>query len=119
MADSNAPHKDFNFQDGVSLKEHVESLLRGMELRTEQARVSMEKRLDGMNEFRDTLKDQAARFVVRDDLIPIRKDIDEMKSFQDKLSGKASQQDVNRANFFAIAGFALGIIGILLRFLGV
>ena len=36
---------------------------------TELARKAMEKRLDGMNEFRDTLKDQAGKFVTRSEVI--------------------------------------------------
>lgn len=37
--------------------------------KVEEARVSMEKRLDSMNEFRDTLKDQASKFVTRTELL--------------------------------------------------
>lgn len=33
-----------------------------------KATVSMDKRLDGMNEFRDTLKDQAGTFITRSEL---------------------------------------------------
>ena len=37
----------------------------------------MEKRLDGMNEFRDQLRDQAARFIGRDELNAISAHNDE------------------------------------------
>ena len=48
-----------------SLKIRLESIDKA----TEVARVSMEKRLDGMNEFRDALKDQAGKFVTRAELL--------------------------------------------------
>lgn len=41
------------------------------------AREAMEKRLDGMNEFRDQLRDQAARFINRDELNAISSHNDE------------------------------------------
>jgi len=40
-------------------------------------RVAMEKRLDGMNEFRDQLRDQAARFIGRDELNALVKNNEE------------------------------------------
>lgn len=60
----------------ITIKEYLDERLRELELRTEQARValekateqarlSMERRLDSMNEFRDALKDQAARSPTR------------------------------------------------------
>jgi hypothetical protein len=35
------------------------------------ATIAMEKRLDGMNEFRDTLRDQAGSFVTRTELLAV------------------------------------------------
>lgn len=46
----------------------LEERLRATEKAVELARVGIEKRLEGMNEFRETLKDQASRFVTRSDL---------------------------------------------------
>jgi hypothetical protein len=43
---------------------------------TEFARISMEKRLDSMNEFRQTLSDQAALFITRDQHEALIKSID-------------------------------------------
>ena len=57
----------------IDLKTHFDTVIdlrfNGIEKATDLARVNMEKRLDGMNEFRETLKDQASRFVTRTELL--------------------------------------------------
>jgi hypothetical protein len=51
-----------------ALKTYFDELRKADKEAVENARVSMEKRLDGMNEFRDTLKDQAGTFVTKEQL---------------------------------------------------
>jgi hypothetical protein len=74
------PNISFAREHGVTLEKHFESLLdncqkncvdkfTSMNKAVDTAKESMEKRLDGMNEFRDTLKDQASRFVTRTELL--------------------------------------------------
>jgi hypothetical protein len=46
---------------------------------TEKALASNDKRLDGMNEFRDTLKDQATRFPSKDELEPRLKSLEDCR----------------------------------------
>jgi hypothetical protein len=59
--------------DSVPLLYHIETVIdigfRSRDKEVASAYQSMEKRLDGMNEFRDTLKDQAAKFVTRAELM--------------------------------------------------
>lgn len=55
-------------------KERFESINRATTL----ARESMEKRLDGMNEFRDTLKDQASAFIPRSEFTRVIADLNHM-----------------------------------------
>ena len=50
------------------LKELIISKIDAIDEAKKNAFNSMEKRLDGMNEFRDTLKDQAGLFVTRREL---------------------------------------------------
>ena len=50
----------------VPLKEHMETRLASLEKASELARVTLEKRLEGMNEFREQLRSQASLFVTRD-----------------------------------------------------
>lgn len=49
----------------VPLREYVDGKLHDLELRIEQARIGMEKRLDAMNEFRDALRDQSQKSPTR------------------------------------------------------
>lgn len=50
-------------------QETREKLFKGSDRALDLARDSMEKRLEGMNEFRDTLRDQASRFITRNELL--------------------------------------------------
>jgi len=43
-------------------------MFESVEQATELARTQMEARLEGMNEFREQLKDQASKFVTREEL---------------------------------------------------
>jgi hypothetical protein len=120
--------KTFSRQDGVTLKEHFYSLLQGLEKQIEQARLGMEKRLDGMNEFRDTLKDQASKFITRDavaseianlkddfasQIANLAKDIRILNTFKDAMEGKASQRDVVVAQLMGLAGVILALVNFL------
>ena len=53
----------------VFLEKLIEIRFNGIEKATDLAREGMEKRLDGMDEFCDALKDQAARFITRVELL--------------------------------------------------
>lgn len=102
--------------DVVSLKEHIEVRLCAIEHATATAAAAMEKRLDGMNEFRDTLKDQAGRFTTRDEvslqLAPIRDSLNDLRTFKDQMEGKASASSVHIAWVLSIIGLILGAIGL-------
>ena len=117
--DSSLAHKRGKVE--ITIKEYVERIVDDLEKRIEQARVTMEKRLDSMNEFRDALKDQSAKSPTREEmsseLDSIRKDVKSLISFKDSLEGKASQEDVNKANRNAFIGIAIGFIGLLMGIL--
>jgi hypothetical protein len=59
------------------LQDQLDRRFDELRYQTEMTRVAMEKRLDGMNEFRDQLRDQAARFIGRDELNAIVKNNEE------------------------------------------
>jgi Flp pilus assembly protein TadB len=50
-------------------RETRDVILEAKDLALVKAEKSMETRLAGMNEFRDTLKDQAGRFITRNELL--------------------------------------------------
>jgi len=104
-------------KEAVSLKEHFDSRLKSIEKSTDLAARTLEKRLEGMNEFRDTLKDQASRFVTREEMDlrtgANREAINELRTFKDRLEGKASAQSVYIAYVISFVGIALAIVSIL------
>jgi hypothetical protein len=61
--------------DRISLKQYVTDILAEKEKALNAALVASDKRLDGMNEFRDSLKDQAGTFVTRKELEAIEHEI--------------------------------------------
>lgn len=98
----------------VSLRDHFESRIVAVERATSIASVAMEKRLEGMNEFRDALKDQASKFVTRIELeaciTKLQSDIRELMKYKDIAEGKASQLSVTISLVLAIIGIAISII---------
>jgi hypothetical protein len=109
---------NFSFKNYVTLKEYLESRLENIEKSTDLAARIMEKRLEGMNEFRETLKDQASQFVTRTELIVIQKaiekDIRELRDFKATIEGKASQLSVIIATALSILGLFLAVISFFL-----
>ena len=54
-----------------TLKEHYDSIFEEKDLRYEQRFLASEKRLDGMNEFREALSDAAKTYITRSEAIAI------------------------------------------------
>jgi len=81
------------------------------------ASVTMDKRLDGMNEFRDTLRDQAARFITRDEVKKenerIETDLRFLRESRAILEGKASQKLAYITLVATIVSFMLALTGII------
>lgn len=87
----------------VSLKQYIDARL---EDRAEAVRVSLEaqlkavdkaeqqlrERLAGMNEFRDTLRDQASKFITRDESLMLHRATDErmrgLEQFRANIEGR-------------------------------
>ena len=103
--------------EGVSLKEYFDTRLEAIAKETATAARAMERRLEGMNEFRDTLRDQASRFVTRDEVtaqVKANSDaIAELRTFKDRLEGKASVSAVYVAYAISIVSIVIGVIGLL------
>jgi hypothetical protein len=143
MADEQdtTPVMNFTTPDGVALKEHLESrieaqrvyfeaVIAALEKATVIAAGSMEKRLDGMNEFRDALQDQAGRMATMTDVnlkidkatAPLCVRIDqieatqkELRTFKDQLTGRASASAVYISYALVGLSIALNIINMLTR----
>jgi hypothetical protein len=72
----------------------------------EKAYRQLESRLAGMNEFRDTLKDQAIRLATKDDIMALDKRINLLERFQSTGEGRAG----GTAVFWAIGASILSSV---------
>lgn len=109
--------RDLTHMEGMTLKEYVTLKFEALETATTLAREAMNKRLDGMNEFRETLKDQASKFITRPEHDVLIKDINELREFRIKLESKADQSQVNRALLISIIGIVLAILSFISRWI--
>ncbi len=105
--------------NNIPIKEYVDARLKDNELRTEQARVSMEKRLDGMNEFRDALRDQSnkspTRVEVDTKFDAINKTLKDLETYKAIAQSKASSGMVWLMTSIAIVGLLLSLYNAFLK----
>ena len=103
----------------VTLREYLESRIQAVEKGIEVANRSMQERLSGMNEFRETLKDQASRFVTRNELDTklddVNKQLKDLQLSKAELSGKASQTQANIILVLSILGLVMSAISLFLK----
>jgi hypothetical protein len=106
----------------VSIKDYIDARLAAISTAVDKAEATLAVRLAGMNEFREQLKDQASRFITRDEACAIFKpaleDIRELRDFVATHRGKASQSSVLFLGALSISGFLLALLGIYLRISG-
>ena len=114
--------------DEVTLKELVESRISALEQARKTAERSMEKRLDGMNEFRETLSDQAGRMATKEHVLELRdrleiqinlnaKAISDLQTFRAVVDSKASQGSLYISVGIAVLGLILSFISLATVFL--
>ena len=98
----------------ISLKEYFEQRFETLEKDMNKASQQMDKRLEGMNEFRSALKDQAGKFLTKDEfMIQHQRVVDDIRVLRESkatLEGKASQTSVFIAYAIALIGLIVGII---------
>jgi hypothetical protein len=113
----------------VSLKEHLESRIDSVEKSITIANVAMQERLKGMNEFRDTLREQASRFITRDEseakraAIVAHMDVKMeamceqlriLEKYQSQMEGKVSQSQFNLNLLLTVVALLLSIVGTII-----
>ncbi len=102
--------------DGVSIRDYVDRLFGEHQRAIDKAEEMMNKRLEGMNEFRSQLKDQAARFITREELNIIcsglQVEIKALRKLADIAEGKASQNSVILATAGSLIGIVIGLIAV-------
>jgi hypothetical protein len=97
-------------QEYNRLKELLESRISALEKSITVAYAAMERRLEGMNEFRESLKDQTARFVTKDEFNRLQDEVKTLTAFKNTVQGRNSI-----AIFIALAGLIVAIIAIFIK----
>ena len=97
-------------QEYNRLKEYFEQKIASLEKAVTVASTAMERRLEGMNEFRDSLKDQAGRFVTKDEIKSLSEEIKILRDWKNNVQGRTSI-----AVFLAIAALIVSIIMIFVK----
>lgn len=106
-------YKDEN-GNRVSLKEFILHKLADMDGKAEVLAELMEKRLDGMNEFRATLKDQSEKFITRAEHDVLAEKIQDLMEYRAELKGKASQTSAMISLIIAVLGLLLSVSSIMI-----
>jgi regulator of sirC expression with transglutaminase-like and TPR domain len=117
-----APDASHHSAEYVTLRDYIDARFCAQEKATEKAYQAMERRLDGMNEFRETLRDQSRTFVTKAEYnVSCEKtsaDIRDLLQAKDIATGKASQSSVNMATGISITGLVIAIISLFLKLFG-
>ena len=103
-----------------SLKEYIDLRFNSIETSTKLAQDNLNTRLESMNEFRMSLKDQSSNFITRVEheamMAKYDFDIRVLREIAATNSGKASMNSVYTSYAIALVGIVMGIAGLLLKF---
>ena len=105
----------------ITLKQYIDSRVDALEKQAEMRADSLEKRLDGMNEIRGTMKDQASKFVDRSELSSFKETVDKdlrlLRESRAELQGKAEQASVNISLALAAGSLIISLVIAILHIL--
>jgi hypothetical protein len=101
------------------LKGYIDIKFGNIEKANSLAQDNLNARLETMNEFRNSMKDQASTYITRTEYnLLIGKydsDIRLLREANAENKGKASQQSVNYAYLIAFIGIVIGVVGIIMN----
>lgn len=117
---NNNGEKKYSFNGhNVSWRDYVDLRFLENQRAIDKAERTMNSRLESMNEFRDTLKDQASKFITREETLLIIKPIlDSVKTLENSkatLDGKASQSAVNFSSAISVIGMLIAIMSLIIN----
>ena len=101
----------------ITLEKYVDTRIDAIEKAVAIAYQAMDKRLDGMNEFRDTIKDLNKSYITRNEHDIVCQDIQSLKESRAEIAGKASQNSVNTAQIISVVSALLALISVVLHFI--
>jgi hypothetical protein len=117
-------------KDSVSLKEYFDNKFKelrdyidirftSIDKATILAQESLDVRLESMNEFRNSMKDQTAQYITRTEhrslLDKICIQIQALEKISDRQEGKASQKSVTYAYIIAVISMIISGVGLFIH----
>lgn len=112
--------KDAMNERWLAAADTVKGLAQSESAKASMTMAALDRRLESMNEFRGTMRDQAALMYTRAEHESFAKliesDIRMLRESRAELSGKANQSDVNGARIMAVFGLLLGVASLLVGF---
>lgn len=102
-----------------NLREFLEQQLEAIDRNTRDKAAVMDKRLEGMNELRGAMKDQALLYAEKKDLFAVKesleKDVRMLRESKAELHGKSSQTAIIVAVIFSILSITLTAVGLFMK----
>ena len=112
--------KDYFNDIIIQLEKHIDMRFNNIEISTKLATENLNLRLESMNEFRESMKDQTNYYVNKVEFNVIKAKYDEdirmLREANAEMKGKASQQSVIYTAIIASFSIAISIIAIILKF---
>lgn len=105
----------------IELKNYMDVKFENIEKSTRFAQDNLNTRLEGMNEFRNSMKDQATQYITRaehDALITkIDSDVRYLREATAEAKGKATQQSVSIAYIISFIGLLVAVVSLVIKFI--
>lgn len=115
----NISFKDYFDSRFAELKNYMDVKFNSIEKSTCLAQDNLNARLESMNEFRSSLKDQTAHYITRIEhealISKYDSDIRVLREANAKNDGKASQQSVTLAYLISFIGIVIGLVGLIIK----
>jgi len=98
----------------AAVKEQSAAAMTAAEKAINKAELATEKRFEGVNEFRDTLSDQAATFLARTEYISGHKVLEEkMNSLDRRIVGLETEKTTKTEGISLVGQIVIGLISIV------
>jgi ribosome-associated translation inhibitor RaiA len=103
----------------LQIQAYVDNKVESLEKAIDAAAKALEKRLDGMNELREAMKDQSSLMVTRTEFSAAKEitdaDIRILRESRAELAGKASAASVVVAYVMAMLSMIIGIVSVVIE----
>jgi hypothetical protein len=115
--------RDRRYEDRFRAMDEKTSLaLSSSEKAVQKAETATEKRFDSVNEFRGSLKDQAATLIPREEanakFSSLEEKINQLREFSSGIGGKEKAGERNLALLFSVVAILIGVAALVMRAFG-